>query len=480
MERKNTTKAKELFSALTRVMSNYSRAGLSRLMGRQYDGDRRIYEALGYPDDDKDLNFDYYLAKYERQDIASAIIDRPVDLTWNGQIKVLEPDAQEEDSPLLKAWNGLDERLKIKQHLTQLDKLTGLGEYAVLLYGFSDVKTSEDFIQKAGGESLKLLYIKCFGQNSATIQEWEDNSANERYGKPRIYKITISQPGNAGNTQDVLVHHSRILHTNEYSVISDMYGRPRLKPITNRLVDLEKLLGGSAEMYWRGARPGYHAKSQPDYEMSATELEALEDELTKYEHDLRRFISAQGVDIESLQSQISDPMSHIDAQLQAISAQTGIPKRVLVGSERGELSSTQDRGQWLSLVKTRMEEFAEPVILRPFISTCMEHNILPKIKDFNILWEDLFAPSEKEKVEVGKLRADALKIYSDAVGAMEILPPQLATKYLFGFSEEQVEEIRQAVEEQVLEDEATRATAEEEEIIRQEEETRRAQEEIEV
>ena len=454
---KNTGQtAKNKFSSLQRIVGEmYSRAALAWRMGKQYSGKRDIYKALGYPDE-ADLDFTYYLAKYDRQDIASTIIDKPVDKTWNGEIEIIEEDTSLEDSKLAKEWDTLNEDLKVKTNLVRLDKLTGLGQFGIMLFGFSDVKERKDFKEAVGGEKLKLLYVKPFGEGSVTIDEWETDTSNERYGMPRYYKVLAGEPGNDGVGTEITVHHSRVIHIVGESLSSDVYGRPRLKPVVNRLEDLEKIFGGDAEMFWRGARPGYTAIGKDDYEMSDTAWEDLEDELDKYEHDLRRFITAQGIDIKTLEQQVADPINHIDVQLQAISAKTNIPKRILIGSERGELSSSQDQNEWLSYIKTRMEEFAEPQILRPFIDKCMEHGILTKVENYNVLWEDLFAQSEKEKVDLGKARADALKVYADSPYAADILPAVLAYKYLLGFTEEQAEEIQQAADD-AAEDEAVMA-----------------------
>lgn len=469
MEHKATIKSNgkpvvtnERLASLQRVITGMiSRSSLAQMMGVQYNGKRNIYEALGYPDD-KDLTFDYFFAKYGRQDLSAAIIDRPVDKTWNGTLEVVEPDTKSEESLLLKEWETLDKELKIKRNLLRVDKLAGLGRFALLLMGFNDVSKQEDFITPVGGAKLKLLYVKPIGEGSVTISEWETNAGNERYGMPNQYKVIVGEPGNEGSARTIQIHHSRVLHIKSESLQSDVYGRPRLKPIINRLLDMEKLLGGDAEMFWRGARPGYTALTKDDYDMGEAEVEQLEDELDKYEHDLRRFIKAQGVDIKALEQQVADPINHIDAQLQAISAQTSIPKRILVGSERGELSSTQDQNQWLSLITTRRDEFAEMEILRPFIDKCMEHGVLPMVEDYNTIWEDLFALSDKDKVDLGKVRSESLASYANSIGAADVIPPPLAGKYLLGLTDEQMEEIAKAVEEQVAEEEENVLTPEEE------------------
>ena len=430
------------------ITETLSRTQLALTMGgTQYDGDRKIYKALGYPED-AELTFEYFYKKYERQDIASAVIDRPSDSTWNGNLQIIEADGDPNDSELVKAWIELDDAIHIKSKLRRIDKLSGIGQFAILLLGFDDVKDFKNFKDPVEGKK-GLLYLKPISEGAVKIKEWITDTKNPRYGWPRIYQVTSKGLGDSSIVNEVLIHHSRVLHISDGSLISDIYGRPRLKPIINRLIDLEKLMGGDAEMFWRGARPGYTAKTQPDFEMSDDAEAALENELAKYEHDLRRFISLQGVDLEALESQVSDPLNHVDIQIQGISAQTGIPKRILIGSERGELASSQDKSQWLSLISTRQTEYAEPTIVRPFIKKLMEHGILPEQKEFNVMWEDVFAPSEAEKVDVGKKRAEALKTYLDAVMGEEVIPKEYVYKYILGLTEEQAEELIQAAEEAI-------------------------------
>ena len=452
-------------STLERVISGLlARTDLARRMGWSYGGDRKLYEALGYPTE-KELDFKYYYNKYDRQDIAAAVIDRPADATWNGELVIVEEDTMPADSQLFKAWQELNKTHNAKQRLCRLDKLAGIGQFALLLFGFVDVKKADDFKNPVGTGTLKLNYLKQLSQAEVTINEWEKNSSNKRYGLPKSYKIVVGTVGNEGQFKDIVVHHSRVLHVMEGSLSSEVYGRPRLKPIINRLVDLEKVLGGDAEMFWRNARPGFHAKPDEGFSIGEKEEAELEAQLDKYEHDLRRFITASGVDIKALEQQVADPLNHIDIQLQAIAAQTGIPKRVLIGSERGELASSQDRDAWLTLVKTRMEEFAEPDILRPFIDKCMLHGILPKVEQYNVMWEDVFAPSEKDKVEVGKKRSEALKVYAESPFASEFMPPELAYKYLLGLNEDQVQEVLQAAEEAAIEEERRLAEEGPEEVV---------------
>ena len=90
MERKRTIPKKlmptspeqlNVFSALVNRSNLASRLGVMT-----YGGDRDLYQALGYP---KTLTFtDNYLPQYIRNEVAKAIIDRPVRAAWRGGLSV--------------------------------------------------------------------------------------------------------------------------------------------------------------------------------------------------------------------------------------------------------------------------------------------------------------------------------------------------------------------------------------------------------
>ena len=229
-----------------------------------------------------------------------------------------------------------------------------------------------------------------------------------------------------------------------------------MRSIWNRLMDLEKLVGGSAEMFWRGARPGYQAKTKEGYKMGTTAEAKLQTQIDEFEHKLRRMIVNEGVEFEALEQQVSDPSKHVDVLIQMISAVTGIPKRILTGSERGELASSQDETGWLSLIQTRREEYAEVSIVRPFVDMCIERGVLPgpssEEEGYDVEWLDLFSPSDKEKADVGKVRADALAVYSNNPVASLIVPPDAFFEWFLGLNEEQREKIKELSEDALAEE----------------------------
>lgn len=414
------------------------RASLAAKLGMQFGGERDIYQVLGYS---KDLTYADFYAQYERHDIAAAIVDRPVDATWRGPLELLEPDSDKE-TELEKVWHDLERRLKLKSRLVRLDKLTSLGHYGVLLLGLSDIATKTDYMTPVQG-NVELLYVKPLGEGSAKINSYEDDPADERYGMPKYYDITVADKSQKSTSQ-LLVHHSRVVHVTADLLESEEKGIPVLKKVYNRLKDLEKIVGGSAEMYWKGARPGYAGKMDKDAATIDKDLEKeLKDQIAEYDHGLRRFLVAEGLNFESLAQQIADPSNHVDVQIQMISAITGIPKRILTGSERGELASSQDKETWLEMIYDRRQEYAEPSIVYPLVERLMKYGILPEVDSYYINWKDLFSTSEKDQVEIGVRRANALKEYMQNPMAESIIPPDAFIEYFLGLTEEQIELIKQ-------------------------------------
>ncbi len=449
MEKKKPKRTKSNVDMETlRAISN--RVALAKLVsGQSFDGDRDLYKQLGYADK---ITFDDYMGRYLRQDIAKAIIDRPTKKTWSGKIGVSDPSDAEETA-LEKAWDALYDDFALSSIFTRVDKLTGLGKYGVLLLGLSDVKKQSDWQNPVIGTKKKLLYLKPLSEKTAKIHQLENDPSNKRFGLPKFYKITLNdeQLDTAVNTTptDILVHYTRVLHIVDELLESEVEGLPRLEVVFNRLFDIEKLAGGDAEMFWKGARPGYSGKTEKDYTLTPDQKDALYENIEEYEHGLTRFLFAQGIDIKELAQQIADPSNHLDVQIQLISAVTNIPKRILTGSERGELSSSQDSDEWNNFIVDRREDYAEPRILRPFINLMMQYDVLPKATKgkYAIEWEDLFTSSDKEKAEIGKTRAQALKEYATNPNASNIVLPQSFLKLFLGLTEAEIEIVLQELEE---------------------------------
>ena len=442
-----TTKlTKESITALSTLLT---RIGYGTGLGYQYGTDRDLYEVLGYP---LVITPTEYAAKYERMDIAKAIINRPVEATWRGGVR-LSDGKDEEETEFERAWLTMDSDLGLVSRFARLDKLAGLGEYGVMLLGFDDVADLPDWVNPVQG-GRKLLYVKPLTQSHAQIDLWETDVSSERYGLPLVYNVSMTTPGTQESTITLRAHWTRCIHVADGLTESEVHGTPRLKAVWNRLMDLEKIVGGSGEMFWRNARPGYAGKLDPEFSMSTADQADLQDQADEFNHNLQRILITKGVELKAMTQPVADPTASVDVQIQMISAETGIPKRILTGSERGELASSEDRNNWFDLIQGRREEFAGPVMVRPFVERMIEFDALPDGgSEWTVEWEDLYAPSDKQKAEVGKVRTEAMSKYVSS-GVEALIQPDQFLELVIGMDKKQVEEIKVEREQWEKEEEA--------------------------
>jgi len=148
------------------------------------------------------------------------------------------------------------------------------------------------------------------------------------------------------------------------------------------------------------------------------EKEKFEEKILDYIHRFKKFLLLSGVEAKEMVQQITDPGNHFSILLDMVAAGKRIPKRVLLGSELGELASTMDLVRWFRQIKSRREQFCEPIIIRPFFDRLIQVGILKRDQKsrYNVKWDDLLAPSDKEKADVGQVLANAFAAYLNSGG----------------------------------------------------------------
>jgi hypothetical protein len=387
------------FGALRAAASEiFNRLNFARAHGQTFEGNRDLYAAFGYK---KDLTIEDYRSRYERGDIAARIIEAKPDDTWRGGAELIEIEDPEKITTFEQAFIDLDERLNIWSHFHRADILAGIGEYSVILLG--TVGKLEDELPK----TLKpenLLFLQPLTQANMAIKEedLESDPENVRFGWPKFYTLTNVN----GIKQDRKVHWTRVIHVADNVLESLLYGQPKLKRIWNRLDDLDKVAGGGSEAFFNRANGGIVFNKDPDVKWPTTEPaksaaeKAMADELDEYQHGMRRFLRLQGVDATRLGSDVADFKSPVAGIIELISAATGIPQRILMGSERGELASSQDATNWGERIKNRRTQFAFPYVIKQFVERCITHGILPKPAKYEVRWPELMSLDMGQKSDI--------------------------------------------------------------------------------
>lgn len=365
--------------------------------GTQMFGLRDMYKVFGWKLDPTHGDF---IRKYRNDPMAKRVINAPVLALWSDPPRVIGDPAFDT------AWKALLADQKVFFHLQRLDKLCGLGKFAVLVVGFDDSGKLEDPVTPKPGR--KVLYYQPYAEGAVRIDKWVNDKENPRFGLPEMYSIDpgrfsaiegINRVMDTGTLQSFKVHWTRVLHVAEDTLESIVYGESRLKSCYNVLDDIMKVTGGSAETYWLTANRGLHIDVDKDMDLEDDDKEDLAAEVEEYQNEQRRVIRTRGVKIEALGSDVADPRGVFDVQLSLLASNTGIPKRVLAGSEAGQLASQQDRANWAQRCEERINEFGEPIILLPFIVMHINAGVLPKPTELDIEWPDSFKMNPLERAQ---------------------------------------------------------------------------------
>ena len=375
--RNDTGEPKARMSGLTSWASSMiNRLDLAIRSGLSFGGKRDLNQTLGYhqliqPED--------YRAQYERGDIAERIIEAYPQATWVDGVTIYEDEDPEVITEFEQATIDLFTRLRVWSKLTRADILSGLGHYGVLLIGAKGEMSTP--LPRMSGPS-SVLYLTALSQDRATIDQEDRDSASPRFGSPVFYTLKLA------DNFSKRVHWSRVIHIAEGALEVDTVGKPRLRAIWNRLMDLQKLIGGGSEAAWRRMDPGMHLNLDPSVKLTPKDEAAIDAEFGEYLHGLRRTVRTRGMEVNPLNTAVTNFGPNVDTILQIVSGVTGIPQRILLGSERGELASTQDKGNFEDRVRERRHSFAEPVI-RALVDRLIEHGALPQPADsYYIAWPE--------------------------------------------------------------------------------------------
>ena len=368
-----------------------------------YGGDRDLHETLGYKDDP---GVDEFWELYNRADIAKAIIDKPVKATWAEGVTIHSPDAD-----TVPPERGVDavhdafERMKreraVVSSLMRADIVARIGRLGALVLGVNDGRS----LKQPLGEADELKYVTPLSERRIEDFDLGENPRSERYNLPKQWHLDFEDEENRE------VHWTRVIPIAEQQREHAVYQVPILRPIYNRILDWQKIIGGASEMFWRGADRKLVANLDPDAGR-LDDTDDMKEQVEEMRHGLRDTVYGRGLSIDALGGNDVDPSGVADTILDAISSETNIPKRLLTGSESGELASTQDRANFFGNMEDRRRQHAGPGILRPFVKRLQRATILPD-GDFEVAWPELFVPNAADEADIAAKKANAVQRLND-------------------------------------------------------------------
>lgn len=399
------------------------RLGIAAALGQQFNGDRDLYDTFGW---DTEPEEEEYLATYLRNPYANTVVSKPAETTWRDAPKIKD-EADADETEFEKKVKQADKQLDLWSYAERIDHLAGIANHGVVVLVHSDVEQIGDLddplpddLPNAGLD--KIQHIRVYNQDTIENIQYGD-IGSDRWQLPEKYIIDISEDIDEETDAErgsLNVHHSRVIDVPAQQLLDDeILARPRLEPVYNALRDIEKILGACAEMGYRGADYGLHANLDPDkVDVSGDAAELTAEELQNYTHDLQNTIQTVGAEVERLGGDVQDPSGLVDQLLSAVSAATGIPKRMLEGSAAGELASAEeDRLQYHAMIMERRRQYATTHIVRPLLQHMIDNDILPSPQGdgFDVEWKPLAESSELDEAEIQEKRAQVVKATATAI-----------------------------------------------------------------
>ena len=314
----------------------------------------------------------------------------------------------------------------------------------------------------------KLIYLRAYSELHAQITEVETNRRSPRYGKPVKYLVTMhpeAEDGEvAGGPSGLLlteqyVHWTRVIHVADNLLDNETYGIPRLEPALNDVLDINKVKAAAGEGYYKGAFPGHSFETHPSMGADVNvDIDALRNMYEEYQNGLQRGIFTAGLTVKTLEPQVVDPTNHLNRFLDSVCVYLEAPKRIFMGSERGELASSQDAMQHRGKIKQRQHRYVTPKMIVPLFNRFIWIGCLPPPKtSFKIYWPKVETLDMQSEATFAKTMAEAMAAYLNS-GCGEICPPQYFFTKFLGFRDEEVQiwlKEGEKIKQERMEEEAT-------------------------
>lgn len=401
---------------------------LRKLLHRMMSGGSRrdFWKVFGYPDQ---VSPEEYWRMYRRGGIARRIIRAYPDACW--RIPPVIQDEQgssavpgaDEYSAFTAAWAELESEFGLFSVLSRADRLSRVGHYSIIVIGLAD----KSDLSTPAPASAELAYLSVYAERSVRITQWDEDPTSPRFGLPVIYSVTMGKSTIGRNrSRSVKIHWTRVIHVADEVDEDEVFGQPALEPVLNHVLDLNKVLGSSAETFWLNARGGISVEVDPNARMDEKKAKELQEKVEDYADQLRRTVAVQGAKLVPMNLSVADPSKHVESHIRAICGTTGIPVRILTGSERGELSSQQDSTSFEARVDERVNLHCYPNILRPFVEALISFGILPEpVGEWKGDWPEATSLSQKEQAEIAERRMNVLDKWASGNADRAIALPEV-------------------------------------------------------
>lgn len=393
----------------------------------------KLWDEFGYPNN---LEFDRYYRAYERNAVAYAAVHKLLDACWTDNPTIIDGEEAKEATKTTE-WEKAVTKL-LKKHWPKIkdaDRRNLVGRYSALLIQFRDGMEWSKPVDKMVVARLKdksIVKLIPAWESQVKPGNFDTDTLSETYGQPVSYNFNeqpVGDDGTYGPVRGVTVHPDRIIILSEGSEDENMLsGVPFLRAGYNKLLDLEKVSGGSAEGFLKNASRQLGIAFDKETRMealvkAATDAgykdlgEALNDKVAKMNRGTDAALVMQAGTPSVLSVAAADPKPTWEVTANEFAASIQCPFTILFGQQTGRLASDEDKTDWAKRCNGRRWGFQSTVV-ENILERFWNLGVIdpPSSGEVTLAWSDLLAPSEKEKIANMQAMATVAKDTQQAFG----------------------------------------------------------------
>jgi len=397
----------------------------------------KLWDEFGYPDQ---VGFEQYYRAYERNAVAHAAVHKLLDSCWVDNPTIIDGDGSKEATQTT-PWEQQVTKL-LKKHWPKIkdaDRRNLIGRYSALLIQFKDGREWHLPVDRALVGSLKeaaIVRLIPAWESQIKPGDFDTDTMSETYGQPVNYNFNeqpVGDDGTYGPVRGVTVHPDRIIILSEGSEDENMLsGVPFLRAGYNKLLDLEKVSGGSAEGFLKNASRQLGIAFDKDTDIATLSSQAkeagfkdlgdaLNDKVGRMNRGTDAALVMQAGAPSVLSVAAADPQPTWTVTANEFVASIQCPFTIQFGQQTGRLASDEDKKDWAKRCNGRRWGFQSAVVTAVIERFWMVGAIEPPISgEVTLAWSDLLAPSEKEKIANMQAMAEVAQKTQQAYGTPAI------------------------------------------------------------
>lgn len=393
----------------------------------------KLWDEFGYPEQ---VGFYQYHRAYERNAVAHAAVHKLLDSCWTDNPTIID-GAEKEEAKETTPWEASVTKLMSKHwpKIKDADRRNMVGRYSAILLQIKDNREWKEPVDKAVVKSLgPAALVKLIPAWESQIKpgSFDTDTMSETYGEPVNYEFNeqpVGDDGTYGPVRSVTVHPDRVIILCEGAEDENMLsGIPLLRAGYNKLLDLEKTSGGSAEGFLKNASRQLGIAFDKDTDMAALKDQAeqagfkdlgaaLNDKIARMNRGSDAALVMQAGTPSVLSVAAADPTPTWTTAANEFSASIQCPFTIQFGQQTGRLASDEDKTDWAKRCNGRRWGFQSDVV-SVVIERFWMFGIIdpPTSGEMTLVWSDLLAPSEKEKIANMQAMADVAQKTAQSFG----------------------------------------------------------------